>query len=80
MKRYASESSERIKKMLLQDRMNTSEDFIEVLNSDLWGLLSEYMEIIPDTLGTKITTVGDLFYDINITLKASRIKSISIVK
>jgi septum formation topological specificity factor MinE len=45
----------RLKNLLLQDKVNTPTQFAEVIKSDLYGVLSGYMELYSDDLSVAIS-------------------------
>jgi septum formation topological specificity factor MinE len=80
VRKQASINSERIKRLLLTDRMNAGDDFIEALNNDLCAVLSNYAELIDGTLETDVASAGDCCYVIEIRAKATRVKSVGLIK
>lgn len=53
-------AKERLKLVLVHDRVNVSSSFLEMVKEDIIGVISNYMEIDEDNLKIKITkTRGD---------------------
>ncbi len=48
-------AKERLKLVLVHDRANCSENFLEMVKGDLLNVISDYMEIDEDGLDIKIT-------------------------
>lgn len=48
-------AKERLKLVLVHDRTNCSEDFLEMVRGDLLNVISDYMEIEEDGLEIRIT-------------------------
>ncbi len=48
-------AKERLKLVLVHDRTNCSENFLEMVKGDLLDVISDYMEIDEDGLDIKIT-------------------------
>ncbi len=48
-------AKERLKLVLVHDRTNCSENFLEMVKGDLLNVISDYMEIEEDGLDIKIT-------------------------
>lgn len=48
-------AKERLKLVLVHDRTNCSENFLEMVKGDLINVISDYMEIEEDGLDIKIT-------------------------
>lgn len=44
----------RLKSLLVSDKVNTPTQFSDVIKSDVYGILNNYMELTPDDLDVKI--------------------------
>lgn len=70
----AKESEKRLKKVLISDKHFNPEAIKKVVKSDIYYLLNNYAEILPDNLdfNIEINEQGD--YIFKIVAKCSRIK------
>jgi septum formation topological specificity factor MinE len=76
----SQEAAGSVKRILLNDRLNTSSNFINVLRSDIFELLSQYMEVNPNSINIDINADKEHYYEVRIGLNATRIKSINVLK
>ncbi len=72
----AYESSERLKKVLLQDKLSNPERLNEVLKEELLFVLSSYMDISPKNFKLYIGISEGGGFDVYVKAKAERIYSI----
>ncbi|MEG1647089.1 MAG: cell division topological specificity factor MinE [Clostridia bacterium] len=68
----------KLKQVLLQDKIKTSNTFVAVMKEDVLDVLSNYFEI-KDDLKTKICIDEQGIYNITFSVDAFRIKNIGIV-
>ena len=70
----ASIATERLKDILIKDKVKATHGFLEVLKSDLRHLLGDYFELDSDVyLELELTDKGDFYVIIN--TRANRIKT-----
>ena len=50
-----SVAKERLKSLLVSDRVNCTPDTFEKIHSDLYKTISKYMEIVPEEFDIKMT-------------------------
>ena len=55
MSKSVSIAKERIKALLVSDRVNCTPDTFEKVQSELYKTISKYIEIIPEEFDVKIT-------------------------
>ena len=55
MSKSVSIAKERIKALLVSDRVNCTPDTFEKVQSELYKTISKYMEVIPEEFDVKIT-------------------------
>lgn len=55
MSNSVSVAKDRIKALLVSDRVNCTPDTFEKIQSELYKTISKYMEIIPEEFDVKIT-------------------------
>lgn len=73
MKRNAKIARDRLKSVLLTDKIAQPEKFKEFLRAEVMLSLNNYFEIIPETCEINFS-VGENAIDISISIKADRIK------
>ena len=73
MKRNAKVAAERLKKVILSDKVAHSDKLNELLISDVTELLSNYFELYPSTVTVKISK-SDNSLNVMIAANASRVK------
>ncbi len=78
--RKAEETALRLKKVLLQDKLNVNVEFMQVLESDLYNLLENYLALKQGSLRIKMDLTDSGDYRIKITADCDRVKNIGIVK
>lgn len=71
---------ERLKKILLSDRMTANEGFYLALSRDLTALLSEYFEMDESSLAVDIESLHSVCYGVDISFRATRLKNIKVVQ
>jgi hypothetical protein len=76
--REAKEAALRLKNMLLTDKIKSPSSVENVIKSDVYYLLENYFETIRDTIDVRLSIDGDNLYDIKISLKAQKVKSMGI--
>lgn len=73
MKRNANIARDRLKLVLLTDKIAQPDKFKELLRAEISHTLSNYFELVPETCEVSFT-VGERAIDISISVKADRIK------
>ncbi len=71
--RRARISEDRLKRVLLQDRMDAPDNLVAVLKSDIYQALSNFFEINPSSVTVKIDGDTAGIYVLSITAKAFRV-------
>ena len=66
-------SEDRLKRVLLQDRMDAPDNLVAVLKSDIYQSLSNFFEINPSSVNVKIDSDLSGAYLLSITAKAFRV-------
>ncbi|MEG1612867.1 MAG: cell division topological specificity factor MinE [Clostridia bacterium] len=73
MKKNAKIASERLKQVLLSDKIAQPEKFNELLKSEVVTVLSNYFELFPSTFEINLA-ISDNVIDITMRVKGGRIK------
>lgn len=68
----------RLKSLLMQDKASTPDRLTEVLKSDIFSLLKNYMDLYPDDLKILIDT-DDKGYHLIISARTNRFKQIGML-
>ena len=71
---HAAKEQARLLKVLVQDRMGTSDDTLSMLRSDLTHLLEDYFDLDADSLKVALDAREDGAYLLRVAAKAVRIK------
>ncbi|NCA67808.1 MAG: hypothetical protein EOM87_07085 [Clostridia bacterium] len=71
--RSAKVTEDRLKKVLLKDRIDAPENIIAVLRSDIFDALSNFFEINPSSVNVKIETDAVGIYNLTMSAKAFRV-------
>ena len=70
----AAKEQARLMRVLVQDRMGTSDETISMLRSDLMHLLEDYFDLEADSLKVALDAREDGAYLLRVVAKAVRIK------
>lgn len=65
----------RLKRVLMQDRMNTSQETLAMLRSDMAHLLTDYFDLDESSLRVTLDAREDGGYLVRVAAKAIRIRS-----
>ena len=71
--RRAKISEDRLKRVLLQDRMDAPDNLVAVLKSDIYQALSNFFEINPSSVCVTIDSDAAGIYNLSISAKAFRV-------
>ncbi len=71
--RAAKITEDRLKNVLLRDRIDAPENIIAVLKSDIYEALSNFFEINPASVNVKIETETTGIYSLSVSAKAFRV-------
>lgn len=66
-------AQDRLKNVLLKDRMDAPENLIAVLKSDIYEALSNFFEVNPASVNVNINTDTVGVYNLSVTAKAFRV-------
>ena len=69
----AKHESERLRQILVKDKLKNPERFSEILKKETQHFLANYFEIEPDSLSVQVSFGNDGYYDLCIATKAKRI-------
>lgn len=75
MSRVSRTEFDRLRDVLLYDKINTPARLNDVVKSDILDVLSNYIDIIPSTFSVDLN-VSEEGYAISITGKGRRLKSV----
>ena len=73
MKKQSELIKERLKQVMLSDRIGGFETLLTVLKSDLVGLLSNYMSLQADAVGIVLDLEADGTYTFSLTARTDRL-------
>lgn len=73
MKRNARIATNRLKQVLLSDKIAQPEKFNELIKSEVMNVLENYFELYPATFELKLS-INENIMDISINVKGGRIK------
>lgn len=73
-------NNKRAEQILLNDKMQETGSFTEVIRSDIYNILTDYFDVIDKTLSIDIGVDNYSIYTINISCKADKLKRAYIAK
>ena len=76
----ANHSRKRLEKVLKSDRLNAEDAFIRAVTRDVNNVLSEYFQIVDGSLQSMITPLPKEGCEVEIKLKAYRLKNVKIIE
>ena len=65
----------RLKSLLLKDKVSAPAHLAAVIKSDIFTVLQNYLEVVPDDLEVNLDS-ADGFFKLHITAKSRRIKQV----
>lgn len=71
--RKAKIAGERLKQVLLKDRIDAPDNIIDVLKSDMFDALSNFFDINPSSLNVKIEADDTGVYNLTVKARAFRV-------
>ena len=72
--KLSQKNVERLQNVLISDKQFNPERIEKVLKSDMYNLLYNYCNVLPENLDIKITVQKDGSYQFSILAKADRLK------
>lgn len=75
-KSVASESSERLKRVLMQDKLSNPARLSEIIKEEIVFVLSSYMDILSRDIEFFVSVDDNGLYSIDVRAKARRIYSV----
>lgn len=73
------EAALRLKRVLLGDKLQSDNRFLELVTFDVAEILRNYLDFQEGNLEIALEVDGDGFYRLNIGVKAERLKSVRII-
>jgi septum formation topological specificity factor MinE len=75
----AENAAGRLKRVLLTDKIKAASSLEEVVKSDVFHLLENYFESVPESMDMRLSVDENGLIDIKIAVKAMRAKNSGIV-
>ncbi|MDR3293056.1 MAG: hypothetical protein LBT20_03010 [Clostridiales bacterium] len=75
----ARNAAGRLKNVLMIDKIKSPSGIEDLLKSDIYGLLDNYFEVIPESIDVRLNIDDDNLYDIKISVKARYVKNVGIL-
>ena len=73
------EATLRLKRVLLGDKLQSDNRFLELISFDVADVLNNYLDFQDENLIVDMEVDGDGFYRLSVTVKAERVKNIRII-
>ena len=73
------EATLRLKRVLLGDKLQSDNRFLELISFDVADVLNNYLDFQDENLTVDMEVDGDGFYRLSVTVKAERVKNIRII-
>ena len=73
-------NKKRVEQILLNDKMQETGSFTDVIRSDIYNILSDYFDVLDKTLSIEIKLDNYDIYNITINCKADKLKRAYIPK
>lgn len=73
------EATLRLKRVLLGDKLQSDDRFLELISFDVNDVLANYFDFKEENLIIDMEVDGDGFYRLSITVKAERVKNVRII-
>ncbi len=74
-----SEAAIRLNKCIMNDKMRVPKNFSEMLRSDIYGLLQNFMEITPEDLAIRLVYNSEGKFELKMVVMSDRLRNIPVI-
>ena len=76
--KIAQKSLERLKDILKRDKEKLSQPLLNMIKSDLYNVVSSYLDVNQNNINIKYFINEDGFYEIDVKIKTNRVKKVQV--